>query len=143
MSCQEKSLCRDLKESFGLGSIYTLPGSDSGLYSSNVLIFFPSENLLTPNVKRFRGKILGISQAEQRILKHFLLKIRHFLAFWCQLLIFFPKSMKMYQYYSPPPPCGILEEYTIPLQQPYSACVMGLSLIVRPLSFLFYKNHDY
>ena len=29
----------------------------SGIYSSNVLIFFPSENLPVSNVKRFGGKI--------------------------------------------------------------------------------------
>ena len=33
----------------------------------------------------------------------FLRKIRHFLAFWCQILIFLPKFMEMYQYHSPPP----------------------------------------
>ena len=32
----------------------------SGIYSSNVLIFFPSETLPAPNIQRFGGKVWGI-----------------------------------------------------------------------------------
>ena len=36
----------------------------SGIYSSNVLIFFPSEYLPAPNVQRFGGKIWAIFQGK-------------------------------------------------------------------------------
>ena len=45
--------------------------SASGLYSSNVIIFLPGENLAAPSVERFGGKIWGIFKGKRSIFKQF------------------------------------------------------------------------